>query len=68
MMSAIFNGANLSLSKFDGANVQGASFKDARFVGANLTGLIGWREANFEGACASNSTLLPLGLHLSDCE
>jgi uncharacterized protein YjbI with pentapeptide repeats len=27
------------MSKFDGANAQGASFKDARFVDANLTGL-----------------------------
>jgi uncharacterized protein YjbI with pentapeptide repeats len=39
MMSAIFNGANLTMTKFDAANAQGASFKDVRFVDANLTGL-----------------------------
>jgi uncharacterized protein YjbI with pentapeptide repeats len=52
----------------DGADARGASFKDARFTDADLTGLSGWQEADFAGACISERTLLPSGLHLPECK
>ena len=77
LSEAILSSADLTGSVFDNAvltdaillaaNITDASFRDARFAGANLQTAIGVETANFDGACATEDTLLPSGLSLPDC-
>lgn len=68
MAGTIFNGASMSGTQMSGAHVADASFQDVRFLQADLTGLVSFETANFEGACASAETRLPDGLLLPLCE
>jgi hypothetical protein len=45
----------------------GASFKDARFPGADLQSVVGFEQADFEGACGSLTTRLPPDMRLPTC-
>lgn len=67
LKGAIFNGANFKNARLSGADITGASFKDARFPGANLSTVVGFDTADFEGACGSLSTRLPARESLPLC-
>ena len=67
LRGAVLNGANLRDARLNGANIAGASFKDARFPGADLQSVVGFEEADFEGACGSLTTRLPPDMRLPTC-
>ncbi|MDX1292032.1 MAG: pentapeptide repeat-containing protein [Hyphomonas sp.] len=67
LTGTIFNGANMTGAQLRNSTVESASFKDVRFIDADLTGLRGAELADFEGACVSLSTLLPSTLTLPLC-
>lgn len=67
LTGSVFDNAILLDADFSGATVTDASFRDVRFSGANLEAAIGIETANFEGACASPVSRLPVGLTLPDC-
>ena len=68
LIGAVFDNAILSEADLAGANLTNASFRDARLGGAVLDSVIGVEFADFEGACGSETTQLPLGLELPDCD
>jgi hypothetical protein len=49
------------------SDVAGASFRDVRFIRADLSGMHHHDLANFTGACSSIDTLMPPGLLLPLC-
>lgn len=67
LTGSIFDNAVLQDADLTGANLTEVSFRDVRFTGAKLDGAQGIETANFEGACASETTQLPVGLNLPDC-
>ena len=64
---AVFNGANMTGAQLVNADIAGASFRDVRFIDADLSGVAGAEAAEFSGACVSLSTLLPETLALPLC-
>lgn len=67
LRSAIFDGALLTGASFIETDLSEASFRDARFAGANLARAVNYQNADFTGACRSATTQLPPGLSLPIC-
>ena len=60
--------ANMTGANLRRAQVANASFRDVRFIDADLSELEGSELADFDGACASLSTILPDSLNLPLCD
>lgn len=67
LTGSVFDNAVLQDADLTGANLTDVSFRDVRLSGAKLDGVVGIESANFDGACASEKTQLPVGLILPDC-
>lgn len=67
LTGSVFDNAVLTNANLTGATITDSSFKDVRFSGAVLERLVGVETADFEGACASEDSQLPMGLSLPDC-
>jgi len=72
LTGADFAGANLTNASFVGAYLQGADFRGAILTGVNFSGAemdraAGLTQAQLDGACGDESTLLPHGLRLRRC-
>lgn len=70
--SASFAGANMTNSTWVGAYLEGANFRRATLAGANFSGAemahaTGLTQAQLNGACGDEATLLPAGLRIPAC-
>ena len=68
LTGSVFDNAIMIEADLTGAQISDASFRDVRFMGANLETVTGIETANFDGACVSHATRLPIGLKLPDCD